>query len=396
MAAKNNYTILIHIMAWLLLFLLPLFFFSKQTIFDYTHYYRYLITPISLCAIFYINYLYLVNRYLLNNKIKQYIIYNAIIILITCFINYHWERYFSPHPRVQQTEQIERQKKDESFTQSDIKKSNIQKAPDIKKEKKPKPHRIGKKKFIWWHIIWNVISYVSMIGLAIAIRTTYDWYITREKMAEKKSAEIEAELKNLKSQLNPHFLFNTLNNIYALIAISQEKSQEAVMELSKMLRYVLYESDKEFVPLEKEIDFTYNYIELMKLRLQSNVELKVNLDKNNNNIQIAPLLFISLVENTFKHGIAGNKQLKSFIDIDIHREEDSTIICKIENSYHPKNSESDKSGSGIGIENLKRRLELIYPQAHTFTQGVVDNRYISTLIINTKITKKNDIKMHNN
>jgi LytS/YehU family sensor histidine kinase len=161
------------------------------------------------------------------------------------------------------------------------------------------------------------------------------------------------------------------------------------MELSKLLRYVLYESDKEFVPLSKELEFTSNYIELMKLRLQSNVELEVNIQDNNNNIIIAPLLFISLIENMFKHGVAANKQLKSFIHINIYTDENHTIVCKLKNSHHPKDATSDKSGSGIGIENLKRRLELIYPSNHSFTSTVEENVYYSTLIINPII--KNEI-----
>lgn len=393
MIKKKDYTIFIHIIAWLLLFLLPLFFFTRTKAIDTTFYVRYLITPISLCLIFYLNYFILINRYLLVGKLKKFILLNAITIVLISGFSYLWEDYFSLQKntkRIENIEQTNNQIKDNVDTSKQdssryVQEGNVslEKNNYVKKHKKRHNlHHHSKTKFVWWHIIWNIIYLICSVGMAIAIRTTYDWYINKEKQAEKKQAEIEAELRNLKSQLNPHFLFNTLNNIYALIAISQEKSQEAVMELSKLLRYVLYESDKEFVPLSKELEFTTNYIELMKLRLQSNVELEVTISNNSNDINIAPLLFITLVENTFKHGIAANKQLKSFIHIDIHKTEDSTIVCHIENSYHPKNSSSDKSGSGIGVENLKRRLELIYPNNHTYTCNVEENVYKTTLIIN--------------
>ena len=117
----------------------------------------------------------------------------------------------------------------------------------------------------------------------------------------------EAELQNLKSQLNPHFLFNTLNNIYSLIAFSPEKAQEAVHDLSRLLRYVLYESSQPFVSLEKDFDFLRNYVELMRIRLPKHVELKTNIVASSPGTLIAPLLFISLVENAFKHGVSNNK-----------------------------------------------------------------------------------------
>ena len=115
----------------------------------------------------------------------------------------------------------------------------------------------------------------------------------------------EAELKNLKNQLNPHFLLNTLNNIYALIAFNSDKAQEAVQELSKLLRHVLYDNQQTFVPLEKELDFIRNYVALMRIRLPQQVEVSVNLEVDSGGaLQIAPLIFISLIENAFKHGIS--------------------------------------------------------------------------------------------
>ena len=146
--------------------------------------------------------------------------------------------------------------------------------------------------------------------------------------------------------MNPHFLFNTLNNIYSLIQLDTTRAQQAVHDLSRMLRYVLYDSSRATVPLAAEIDFLRDYIELMRIRLPRHVRLFVSLPDAPSSTPIAPLLFISLVENAFKHGVSNEKP--SYITIDIH-ELEGQLICSIKNSRFPK-SDSDRSGSGIGLE----------------------------------------------
>lgn len=142
------------------------------------------------------------------------------------------------------------------------------------------------------------------VGLAVAIRMTGNWYRIEAEKQQIEKERTQAELKNLKSQLNPHFLFNTLNNIYALIPIDRTKAQFAVHSLSHMLRYVLYENNQNYIPLEKEIQFVRNYVELMELRLPDRVETTVDLPEQADGYTIAPLLFITLVENAFKHGVS--------------------------------------------------------------------------------------------
>lgn len=138
----------------------------------------------------------------------------------------------------------------------------------------------------------------------------------------------------MRNQLNPHFLLNTLNNIYALIAFDSDKAQQAVQELSKLLRYVLYDNQQNYVPLCKEVDFIRNYIELMRIRLSGNVEVITQFDiQPDSRTEIAPLIFISLIENAFKHGISPTEL--SFIHILISENKEE-IRCEIRNSYHPK------------------------------------------------------------
>ncbi len=190
-----------------------------------------------------------------------------------------------------------------------------------------------------------------------------------------------SRLQQLRSQIDPHFLFNTLNNIYSLIALSPEKAQQAVIELSKLMRYVLYDNTPRYVPLSKEVDFIHNYVELMRLRLAANTELSVKLPGDNcARVEVAPLLFISLIENAFKHGISNTQP--SFVHIDLSVDDSGHVVCRIENSRFPKGTD-DKSGSGIGLDNLKKRLDILYPGRYTFIIQEDEYSYRSELTLST-------------
>ena len=228
----------------------------------------------------------------------------------------------------------------------------------------------------------NVIIYLGVIGLAVAVRMTERWYRDEKRRNEMEKAATEAELVALKSQVNPHFLFNTLNNIYSLIQIDQDKAQEAVHDLSGMLRYVLYDSEKPSVPLSKETGFLKDYIKLMSMRCSSNVTLDVSLPDTGSDKHVAPLLFIPLVENAFKHGISTSEP--SSIKIEL-KEEGEYVSFLVENTSFPKN-DSDRSGSGIGVKNLHRRLDMLYPGQYTFEYGEAFGLYRSFLKIKTENT----------
>ena len=186
-------------------------------------------------------------------------------------------------------------------------------------------------------------------------------------------------MRGLRNQISPHFLLNTLNNIYALAAISPERTQSAVMQLSHMLRHMLYDNQSEMVTLKSEADFIRSYVDLMKLRLSSNVKVETEIDiPEHSNTLIAPLLFISLVENAFKHGVSPTQPCTIHIMLS---ESDGTVRCSISNSNHPKQA-SDRSGHGIGLANVQQRLDMVYPKRYTWTKGVNDDgMYQSTITI---------------
>ncbi len=227
----------------------------------------------------------------------------------------------------------------------------------------------------------DYVMLLLTIGLSIALKMGLRWSKI-EKMNERIISERkDMELRNLKNQLNPHFLFNTLNNIYALTAIDTDKAQDAIHQLSKLLRYALYENDSHEVTLEKELLFIRSYINLMALRLSGNTKLTVDIRENvADGITIAPMMFISLIENAFKHGVSATA--KSFIDIRINVD-GSKVCCHVENSLFPK-KDSDKSGSGIGLTNLRRQLDLLYPNRYTYLAEIVGDHYVAELTIDTK------------
>lgn len=232
----------------------------------------------------------------------------------------------------------------------------------------------------WIFFVRDMFSMVLTISLAAAIKMSIRWGQIEAARREAERSRTEAELKNLRNQLNPHFLLNTLNNIYALIAFDTDKAQQAVQELSRLLRHVLYDNQQTFVSLGKEMDFIRNYIELMRIRLSSNVVVETNIDISpDNRTEIAPLIFISLIENAFKHGISPTEP--SFIRI-AFSESNGEVRCEITNSYHPK-AETDKSGSGIGLEQVSKRLELIYPGRYQWQHEVSKDKkeYSSRLVI---------------
>ena len=227
-------------------------------------------------------------------------------------------------------------------------------------------------------VLKDVVMLILTVALSLAVKLSDYWVKLNQKHHRMEIAQRQEELDNLKHQLNPHFLFNTLNSIYALIAISPEKAQQAVHELSKLLRFVLYENT-DTVPIEDELAFVDNYVKLMRLRIGDKFPIKVALDASCcPQCRIAPLLFISPVENAFKYGNTGRPD--AFIDISITCR-DNTVECRISNRFTPSDSTDDNRSSGIGQTNLRRRIDLIYGQRASVKTVVEGDIYTFNLKI---------------
>ncbi len=336
---------LIHIIAWGMFLGFPFLFTGRDaTTISLSRYLHFLITIGSFTLLFYVNYLFLVKRFLFTKQTYRFLFVNAGLI-VGLMIAVHYAQEMIP----------------------------------ITQEGGRPPHKYDPSTMeqIGFYLAFFGI-YSLIAALAVSFRMTGNWYTLEAERKELERSRSEAELQNLKSQLNPHFLFNTLNNIYSLIALSPEKAQEAVHELSRMLRYVMYESNLPLVPLGKDLDFVTNYVELMRIRLPQHVELKTEITCSSPGTLVAPLLFISLVENAFKHGVSNNKP--SFIHIHIHQDNDQ-VVCSIVNSDFHKAGEQDMSGSGIGLVNLGRRLSLLYPGRYSYICGTEDGTYRACLSV---------------
>ena len=220
----------------------------------------------------------------------------------------------------------------------------------------------GKASFTDLAIYWNILLGFFMTGLNMGIKLLYRSLRDEQQIEELKRQNLQAEMDYLRYQINPHFFMNTLNNIHALIDIDTEYAKSAVIELSKIMRYVLYESGSETISLKKDIQFIENYIELMRIRYDSSIDICLDYPATiPNKVAIPPLLLIVFVENAFKHGVSYNHA--SFIHIRIGYRDDA-VTAVISNSRHEK---SRPGTTGIGLENVKKRLALIYQDNYTLS-----------------------------
>ncbi len=191
-----------------------------------------------------------------------------------------------------------------------------------------------------------------------------------------RSEQAKTELLHLKSQVNPHFFFNTLNNLYGLVAKDSKQARELILKLSDMMRYSIYEGEKEEVSLEEEVEYLKNYIELHRMRYHKDIEVEFDVDIQKEGIKVMPLLFIILLENAFKHGVE-NLIKDPYVHISIDASE-KEIYFEVENNFDEK---PQTNPPGIGLKNLKRRLELVYPKRHQLSFLKTENIYKANLSI---------------
>lgn len=348
----------LQILIWFCIFCSPLLFKNYNESINWHRYFLGSIVPLMACTIFYINYLWLIPQYLIKGNKKAFILINAsIILLLTITEHLMITILFHPEPQY---------------------------LPQNKKGHLPGPPPLP----AWFFFIRNFFILGCTVLISMAVKMSISWQRSEEA---RKKAEMErsaAELKNLRNQINPHFLLNTLNNIYALIEFDTTRAQQAVQELGGLLRYVLYDNQQRMVSLRKEMNFLKTYIELMRIRLQQNVRIETYINiPQHTDPQVAPLIFISLVENAFKHGVSPSRP--SFIILSLQVDDDGCIHFKVSNSNFPKNR-NDKAGSGIGLQQVKRRLELDYPNRYQWDHEIDEknNTYTSTIHLFSLLNEK--------
>ena len=211
----------------------------------------------------------------------------------------------------------------------------------------------------------NIIPHFFLVTAGVAFKFLLDFIRIQKRLAEVAREKAEAELNFLKSQINPHFLFNSLNSVYFLIDKNNTEAREALHKFSDMLRYQLYEIKDEKIPIEKEVSYLRDYIDLQKLRVDENYSVQVNIDGNMKSFVIEPLLLIPLVENSFKHLSHYSNGKKNEIHIDLSKQ-NGEMNFSVRNTTEGRQVHEVRTDGGIGLMNVKRRLELLYPHKHQF------------------------------
>lgn len=342
-----------HIVGLLLFCILPLFVFDRNNdraiYWMYSYYYQLLFMIVA----FYVNYLVIVPRFFFSKRRIYFfavIFLFAVLLLVTSQYLYDVLQLDSLRPE------------------------NLVLGRNIRPRSRFGLHP---------KLVDNFILLLVVLGFSSGMAIIQHLRKNETKQKEIEKARVDSELAFLRNQISPHFFFNSLNNIYALIAVDGDKAQKAVEKLSVLMRYLIYESNVETVELQKEFDFTLKYIELMQQRLSSKIKLDVDIDNNLPDIKIPPLLFIPFVENAFKHGISYRE--KSFISI-LLKTDMNNVVFECKNSI-PKTNKPQKKNGGLGIDNIKKRLELIYGNSFELKISNANEEYLVHLTVPLKLSK---------
>jgi len=348
-------TILVHVLVWGV-FGLAIFFyqpFLSGIDIPYQFWIKQIIVLGLLVIAFYINSLVLVPRFLLKNHTGYYFVAIVCIVVAIVLLSGWVDRALNLH-----------QLFDAAFHKRG------------QEHRRPKPGG-GR---------GNVIDTLTIaicalvLGISTSMTTIQKWQKDKQEREELEKDKVTSELSFLKAQINPHFFFNTLNNIYALTQVDADVAGKAIHQLSRMMRYLLYDTQQGHTMLSQEIAFVKDYISLMQLRLTDVVKINIDIPSNLKDVPLAPMLFLPFVENAFKHGVSATQQ--SHIDI-IVWQHDGVIDLTVKNSIIKDNSVSLDTNSGIGLVNTRRRLDLLYPGKYTLEVSELNasNEYTVHLIL---------------
>ncbi|MEI8273768.1 MAG: histidine kinase [Paludibacter sp.] len=333
MKTPKNKFILFYAVIWILVFLGPfLRNMDNNNPAGLTYMIGDLTNLLILFFVFLINLVVLVPKLLFNNKRTQYAVIVTVMILIVCVIDIIIHQGNRP-----------------------------QGSHGMHSENPFAIHAI------LGAIFNNLLTAILIIGSSTAFELFAKWTAEQEIRKEVENVQLKTNLALLRNQVSPHFFMNTLNNIHSLIEMDTHKAQDAVERLSTLMRYLLYDSAQNTIELRKEIEFIQSFIGLMQLRHSNEVEVTMLIPEQIPDIKIPPMLFISLVENAFKHGVS--YPLKSYIWFEL-KTADESLYCIIKNSKHKKTPQSQGEYSGIGLNNIKESLKLLY--GDTYSLDITD------------------------
>lgn len=330
----------------------------------------FIITFLFLVAFFYINANYLIAKFILKKKYLNYIFYTGIILLIYIYFHHYIFSLFFQIDFFQPPESTLKQGPPHKIFPFGGP-PPIENSLFMLERKVIVPLRRILLPFMQFSLFWILSSCFKLL---------IEWMSLNKKNEEIEAEKLIIELAYLKAQINPHFILNTLNTIYSLSLKGSEKASDAILLYSQIIRYIFDKIETNFVPLQEEIDYINNYIELQVLRFTDTLDIKFEVKGNIKDHKIAPLLFISFIENSFQYGISNH--FHSIISIKIEADENN-IYFTTENKKYKKNG-FQHNGKNIGIKNTKRKLSLIYPDSHKLTiKESNDFFYIDLVIFNT-------------
>lgn len=243
--------------------------------------------------------------------------------------------------------------------------------------------------------ITNSISVSYTLAITMSLKLVKQWYERERQTKHLEKLNMETELKYLKTQINPHFLFNALNGLYALSLKKSDDAPEMVLKLADILRYVLYEGGSRWVPLEKEVNYIQSFLDLEKLRHGDRLRVEFNTEGNLGTLNVAPMLFLTFIENSFKHGISSTAE-GGFVQVNIRAGQDE-IFFSIRNSKPVESSRGINGDSGgIGLTNVKKRLHLLYPNQHELKIRDDEGTYLVELKLNAHPEMESLTNMYDN
>lgn len=386
-------TIIIHLAGWLLFLTFPLLFinneqsgFSSLLLLSSPYYWLFCLTYM---AMFYINTLILIPKLIFTGR---YMIYGALVLILFGFVYLAqpYNNLLGHNSEVISSLRGSPANKSKGLNRSLLSESDIVGGPQVGMPFGPLPNQDlrmqdpnSKKQKPTAELnppnidMVSLFIFMMIIGISIATSTVKRWETTEQKVVKAESEKATAELSFLKAQINPHFLFNTLNNIYTLSVINSEHTSESIMKLSNIMRYVTDDVTNDFVKLSDEIECVRDYIELQRMRLGADAEISFAVVGTPLGKVIAPLLLMTFIENAFKYGVTKKEKTIITIHLEIGAE---AINFSCKNKIHP--NKQTLESTGIGISNTKKRLSLLYPKRHELVINDENDYFTVQLFIN--------------
>lgn len=331
---------------WILIFSIPVFQQQNNESFFWNKITNEWIRMSALLVIFVINIHVFVPRFLFQKKYAQYILYTFLLIIISISLVIYLKSIL--------------------FESEPVSMPPMNFGPgmppmEFGKNMPPpigyKPPQEVVKQSVTMIFVNNFILSILVVGASIAFKMMTQWLYEENRRKELEKEQLKTEIALLRHQVSPHFFMNTLNNIHALVDINTETAKNAIIRLSTLMRYLLYETAQGHTTLKKELDFIESYISLMKLRFSEKVIIQTELPENIPDVSIPPMLFNSFIENAFKHGVSYQSASYVYFKVEIL---DNQLNCLIKNSKHKPTELPNKKFSGIGMDNIRKSLDLLF------------------------------------